>query len=538
MWASRIYVGNASVEASRGGLVESVGVSAVSKGDCIYCLWGFPASKYGGDCLVVRLLGDGSVDWARIIDVWDDSPSSILAVDDGCIVTGNVVVRRGSSRDSYMVLFMLSADGGLRWAYKINSSEWDCGYSLASWGDGFYLLGRFNGSIIVFKFRLDGSIVWARKVWAASFEYGGTPEMFSAAMRLDLNIVSTSDGGCLATVGTARAGPLIFKLSGDGVLEWGVLVLPYHRFWSVLEVGDGYLLAGDTGGFVQSVVVYRADSRGLVPWSSWVSRADVSCSPVAVGVEPLSLSLEASSFKAFPMAVRLEECGVSSSIVLGSIRYVRTVEVGVVSCYYVYGFAWLVNTFTFSGLVRAAVRILRPDRYRVLLFVGLAFISYIGLLLPAPEEGVGLGTIGILFPFIMAPVLLLLTLVFLPLVMAGILNPNPIFGDGLEMASPLMLLPAFYIVSCLFMYGVERLRRPSKRGMKTIGMLAALAIVMSISSELLPRLGFGACSTIILIGLWVIIYVLNFIFHFYAATNLVVMVAQRTKYRHWITHIL
>jgi len=242
-----------------------------------------------------RISATGNLVWKRVIggSGFEHLTDMLLAPNGNVVLAG--VTRSPVSGDistSYgeqdFWVGILNSSGNLFWKKTIGGSLYEVRLALALSVDGsyFYFSGagessdfEFSGShgdldAIVYKFALNGNLIWRRLV-------GGSGREIVYTMQ------STNDGGCiLGGVSTSFNGDLIrttggmfvAKLRGDGVVQWanryGGSI--NEELYALDQVRDGgYIISGvvqSNGGDIKDW------HQGKEGWEgdTWIARLDPS----------------------------------------------------------------------------------------------------------------------------------------------------------------------------------------------------------------------------------------------------------------------
>lgn len=488
-----------------------------------------------GRAIVVRVSSEGRVEWGRVMELEDKDifPFSAAMLDDGgCVVTGCFPGDGGD--DAFIVKF--SSEGMVEWAYRLGSGGLDRGLDLAASSGGFYLVAVYDGRPCIFKFGLDGVPEWAR---ALELENSGQDEASSwlcMAREVDVVVAATSDGGCIAAMPEEGFETPVVKVLANGTLEWCNLVaVPNHRIRSIVEAGDGYLLGGGTGGFIEEILVYKLDRRGLIPGCSWVKSGRAAFRTVRVNMSPLTPRVSEVDFQTSGFNVTFEECRVKDRVPVSSSSVIG-LAVDLAAIYYY--FLLLDRALRITLRVRVSpsllLRVLRPDLERLLISAYLIYSCY-NYTVMTLLRGVSPALAGILKP-ISPGVLEFIFMVPLLLAAKLILLPAYIAGFSLDPGSPAIIVPLIYLVACLFAYTRRRTGRPSRNDLSsllkvyitgvsvglTIGLwLASAAGVLNITLSGAA----GLIGTIIILLPAIIIY-------YYAFSNTIALLLRRMGHRH------
>jgi hypothetical protein len=214
----------------------------------------------GGE--VLRLDGDGNLDWARKVVGPTTELIDLCATTDGGVVASGVVLEEG---EFYWALLKLDGSGELLWARRYGVSynegarrvwELESGELLVAgsnkWADGGGML--MNGNAFVARLEASGAVLWSRSV--------GTPRIDKIN---DAAPTPGAEGGAVLVgqVGGEDNAAWALAVDGSGELLWSRVFAgeerggandriggdtPWDAFRGVISLGGerGYLLLGDT----------------------------------------------------------------------------------------------------------------------------------------------------------------------------------------------------------------------------------------------------------------------------------------------------
>jgi len=157
-WAERI-----------GGTGSDYCYSMVKTTDGGFALCGSTEGSYigGGDLLVVKLLANGSVQWAKAFGgTSPDEGDCIIQTQDGGYAVAGFTWSWGAGGGDILVA-KLSSTGNPLWARVIGGPGWDGAYSIYQTGDGGFIVGGRTNSFsasddgILLKLSSDGDLEWA-----------------------------------------------------------------------------------------------------------------------------------------------------------------------------------------------------------------------------------------------------------------------------------------------------------------------------------------------------------------------------------------
>jgi len=275
-----------------GGPAEDEGHSVIEASDGGLLVTGYTYSfgAGGSDLLLAKFNASGTLLWARTLGgtLYDYGYSVIEASDRGLIVVG-VTSSFGSGGDLLLAKFDVS--GTLLWARALGGSSYDYGYSVIETSDGELVVGGVTNSFgagwvdfLVAKFDASGNHLWTRTL-------GGTNEEDGEPV-----VTEASDGG-LVMVGTTYgfgAGYydlLLSKFDGSGNHLWtrtlGGGASDYGNF--VIEISDGGLVV--TGftqsfGYGQDLLLARLDASGNTCLGEFVTPTVTGPTPTVQSISP------------------------------------------------------------------------------------------------------------------------------------------------------------------------------------------------------------------------------------------------------------
>ena len=240
----------------------------------------------GGDFLIIKIEQNGNPIWAYSFGgTGYDHPHSVaLTADGGCVVAGGTN-SFGAGGNDVLVLRILP-DGSVGWARTFGGPVYDWCNALEVADDGTILLAGFSYSFgsgaddfFVLALSSDGSLVWSVAIGGADHD-----EAWS--------ITRTEDGGLLAagisfSFGSGGMDALLVKLDQLGSLSWARTFggRSDDQLYSVKQVpGSGHILTGYTKSYGLSdndLFLLRIDGAGehqncLLP-----------CSPNASSLQPV-----------------------------------------------------------------------------------------------------------------------------------------------------------------------------------------------------------------------------------------------------------
>ena|GEM_PF-3075986 len=447
-------------------------------GDAIYLL----LNVVNDSSVVLRVSSSGLLEWAGHVDSGYEYPlTGICGLSDGCVVFINGF-RRFEAAKSYVIKFY--GNGSVAWSMETTSSSLLSIREVDGRGDTFFIAGIYaEGSPrpFVAKLRGDGRVVWA-------YVLEGKDAALSSG--LGLTVEPAGDDGCIVSWNSKPREYIVLKLSGDGVAEWSSTVREIYLL-KAAEFQNSCLLLGDTGGFTPNILVYRSGEKGLMPGYTVMGEADVTLksleirfSPASLPVRPASLQLENHSFPVVEAEVSSVPALYSNVLVQYSVR-------GFVVFSYLLGAWWLYERIKVLGGFIGGLGLLKPSRLKAALFLfmllscyGFAAAGslYLWLFRPGVErfmtsvpEYEFVGSLLLAFPAAVGSIALL------PLAILGLLNPNPVFGNGFSATSPLIAVPILYFTACLFAESRRIFMRPSRRDLYQFTAAYAAALLVGVS---------------------------------------------------------
>ena len=206
--------------------------------------------------------------------------SSIIVVDDGYIIVGatdkpfaDVTTPKGLA-DGVIVKYNKS--GTLVWNRHFGGSSNDYFYSVVETTDGYVVVGYStsvdgdiddnlgNADAIIVKYDKSGNVVWNKNFGGNSFD------MFNSITKVSDGYIVTgswvSDNEDL--INDSGGSEAIFKLDETGNIIWSNSGAGAERFNSVIEIDDGYIVAGvknpDTN---DRGIILKYDKSGNLIWN-------------------------------------------------------------------------------------------------------------------------------------------------------------------------------------------------------------------------------------------------------------------------------
>lgn len=206
--------------------------------------------------------------WERVFGgAGDERGLSVQETRDaGLIVAGYTGSKGSGGRD--LLLIKTDKEGDLEWERTIGGPGRDEGWAAVETRDGFVIAGVTDSwgfgkkDLLLVKADSDGYERWKKT-------FGGPEDDWGVA------ILETTDGLVIAGVttssGSGGSDGWIVKIDTDGNLLWEVVIggSKNDGFASILETGDGYLLAGTTesyGAGGKDLWLVKTDARGEKIW--------------------------------------------------------------------------------------------------------------------------------------------------------------------------------------------------------------------------------------------------------------------------------
>ncbi|MEO0248457.1 MAG: hypothetical protein ABIN58_02715 [candidate division WOR-3 bacterium] len=229
----------------------------------------------GGDMIVLKVTGTGSLSWARVIGgTYDDEARGIAELSDGgYVVTGRAFIW-GNGYD--LIFFKLNSDGSYGgWMRYFGGTANDYGNWVSPTSDGGFVItggttsyGPVGGdNTPVLLLNSSGIRVWFSVI-------GGN----SSGSTIGNSVIQTSDGGFAVAGITSDFGAggydfIVFKLNSSGSLVWARTIGgPDNDYaYSIAEMDDGGLvIAGTTESYglgSNEAMVVKMSSDGGFLWA-------------------------------------------------------------------------------------------------------------------------------------------------------------------------------------------------------------------------------------------------------------------------------
>lgn len=247
-------------------------VAHTSDGGSVVAGW---TESFGGkwtDAWILKLRGDGSIQWQKAYGKDWEQAASVQQTSDGGYIVAAQTYSFGAGGMDYWIL-KLDEKGNIQWQRTYGGGADDQAVSILETRDGGYIaagetksFGAGNWDVWVLKLDKDGAILWQKS-------YGGEELDMSSAEPVH----QTSDGGYVLTgrtksFGAGGSDAWAVKLDKDGAILWqktyGGSADEYAR--SIKETPDGgYIVAGYTESFgagAMDIWVLKLDRKGNLQW--------------------------------------------------------------------------------------------------------------------------------------------------------------------------------------------------------------------------------------------------------------------------------
>ena len=266
-WAKR-YGGSGDDD----GDEEAKSIQQTSDGGYIVAGYTDPPGAVYRDFLVIKLVANGTVSWAKTYGGSRvDDASSIQQTSDGGYIVAGYTSSFGAG-DYDLLVIKLGANGTVSWAKTYGGSNYDDAYSIQQTSDGGYIVAGYTssfgegGDFLVIKLDVSGAVSWAKT-------YGGSGGDYWAS-----SIQQTSDGGYIVAGSTGFFGALgdflVIKLKVDGTVSWAKTYggsNGYDSAYSIQQTSDGgYIVAGETNSFGAGnadILIIKLVANGTVSWT-------------------------------------------------------------------------------------------------------------------------------------------------------------------------------------------------------------------------------------------------------------------------------
>jgi len=226
--------------------------SIVQTSDAGYILTGYSDSFGSGayDVFSLKIDASGLIMWVRCYGgLLNDFGNSIKETPDAGYIIAGYTYSYGASGDAYVL--KLYGDGVLNWSRIYGGSDLDAASEIQLSSNGYVVCGSsrsFTASEDALVFNIDNS---GNTYWARSF--GGS------ALDLDkaYSVKQTPEGGFVLAGSTKRMGSssndlFVIKLYGDGVFNWEKIfggVNEDYASFIVRKSNGGFIVSGNTQSF-------------------------------------------------------------------------------------------------------------------------------------------------------------------------------------------------------------------------------------------------------------------------------------------------
>jgi hypothetical protein len=237
-------------------------------------LTGF-VSNGGHDCWVVKLDGNGNVEWQKLLGgtLNDDATSVQQTTDGGYIIgctsassnTGTLTGMTNNGSDDYWII-KLNGSGVIQWQKLLGGSLSDQCNSIRATADGGCIIGgnsgssntgtltgfTNNGSIDYWIIKMDGlgNVQWQKLFGGADLEFLATVELTTDGNYIVAGVSASSNTGTLTGIGTSGGNDIwVIKLNVSGNILWQKLLGGANSdgIGAIRPLRDGgYILAGGT----------------------------------------------------------------------------------------------------------------------------------------------------------------------------------------------------------------------------------------------------------------------------------------------------
>jgi len=215
-----------------------------------------------GDGFLMKLDGDGNVEWEKPIDA--PQGTKIREIDDGFAICSTIWTSSAETGDHQdFCLFKTDEQGNTVWRKLYGGSEGDHLYDFDLTNDGGYILGGHtlsygveNWDYLMMKIDIEGIEEWHKTF--------GQPRGYDAEYIHDeaYGVRQTGDGGYVISGGSGDeysysasghpAGPsdewkvYVVRTDGDGIVQWEVI----YPGWSVGNNAGEYIGLTNDGGYI------------------------------------------------------------------------------------------------------------------------------------------------------------------------------------------------------------------------------------------------------------------------------------------------
>lgn len=235
-------------------VAETTDGSYVVTGNSWYFWWGY----------ILGISSDGDLRWARTNPRDDYSRELVFGLDPtedgGCVVAGETTVDR--SHDAWVI--KLDALGQVQWEMAYGGPYWDSAQSIRSTADGGYIVTADNGSYEgpgedsaywILELDAEGAVRWQRIYNIGFYAY---------------NSAIQGIGGGHFIFSGEYGGVWIMELGGGGDVEWqrSYRDISYFPHVTPLRSGDGYVASGPQlkDSDTSFISLFRIDAGGNPAW--------------------------------------------------------------------------------------------------------------------------------------------------------------------------------------------------------------------------------------------------------------------------------
>lgn len=260
---------------SYGGMEAEEAWTIQQTSDSGYAVAGWTQSFGAGDWdfWVLKLKGDGTVQWQKSYGGYDDEAADLIyqTSDGGYVVTGFTASFGAGVIDVWVL--KLREDGTVQWQKTYGGYDEDEAVGIQQTSDGGYVVagetksfGAGDWDVWILKLREDGTVQWQKT-------YGGRNLEKTSADPIQ----QTSDGGYVVAGYTESFGAggydiWVMKLDGEGAVQWqktygGPADDESHSVRQTLD--GGYVVAGYTQSFgagEYDIWVLKLNGDGTVQW--------------------------------------------------------------------------------------------------------------------------------------------------------------------------------------------------------------------------------------------------------------------------------
>jgi hypothetical protein len=206
-----------------------------------------PQPGAGSEILVIKTDGHGRKAWERLLpgNGYGTGYDVIQTSDGGAVVVGDTKSKTGTDHDVFVA--KLDARGNEVWEKNYGGPRCDYGAAVLQTGDGGYLVagGTESFGADMYKVYLVKLDALGREIWQQTYGDGG-PEVGYA-------LLQAPDGGYVIagdteSLNSGLSSFCLIRVDNQGRLVWERMYGDSRdsSAWSLLQTGDGYLIAGET----------------------------------------------------------------------------------------------------------------------------------------------------------------------------------------------------------------------------------------------------------------------------------------------------